>query len=251
MANASALFDLRSRLSGKTVALTGASRGIGRETAAQLAAFGANLVLGARDEAELKRLAAALEAEHAGVQVVPLRLDVTDEASVAAFHDSAAAAFGRVDALVNSAGCGVFAEATELSAADFARMLDVNLRGAFLCCRQFGKHMADNGRGHILNIISIAATTALPGCAGYSASKFGLLGLTKVLQTELRRKGVQVTAVIPGSVASSFWDGMEWMPNAHDMIPTETLAAHLVWLLGQPEGAFVDEITIMPPKGIL
>lgn len=245
------LFDLRSRLFGRTIAITGASRGIGRETAAQLAAFGVNLALGARDQAELARFAEELAGDYPGLRVAPLQLDVTDEASVAAFREGALAAFGSIDALVNNAGFGVFADALELSAADFERMLDVNLKGAFLCCQQFGRHMAGQGKGHILNLVSVAGTTALPGCSGYSASKFGMLGLTKVLQAELRRKGVQVTAVIPGSVASSFWDGMDWTPNLDDMIPTRTLASHLVWLLGQPEGAYVDEITIMPPKGIL
>lgn len=244
-------WNVADRIRGMTVAVTGASRGIGRETAAQLSALGANLVLGARDTAAVEALAAELTARHPGVRVLPLPLDVAEEASVRDFARTAAERFGRVDALVNNAGFGVFAGALELSADDFARMLDVNLKGAFLCSQAFGRLMASQGSGKMLNLVSIAGTTALPGCAGYSASKFGLLGLTKVLQAELRTKGVQVTAVIPGAVASSFWDSMEFTPNLDDMIPTETLAAHLVYLLGQPDGAYIDEITIMPPKGIL
>lgn len=239
------------RLKGKTVAITGASRGIGWETALQLAACGANLVLGARDTAALEKLAAVIRSASPAAGVITAALDVTDEDSVREFARLGAERFGQVDALVNNAGFGVFASALELSADDFSRMVDVNLKGAFLCAQAFGRMMAGQGRGQILNLVSIAGTTALAGCAGYSASKFGLLGLTKVLQTELRGLGVQVTAVIPGSVRSSFWDGMEFTPNLDDMIPTETLAAHLVYLLGQPEGAFIDEITIMPPKGIL
>ncbi|WP_438446475.1 SDR family oxidoreductase [Gorillibacterium sp. sgz5001074] len=251
MTAAGSLFDWNSRLRGMTVAVTGASRGIGRETALQLAQHGAKLVLGARDMAALEQLAAELQSAAPEAEVAVTGLDVTDEDSVRAFVRLGAERFGRVDALVNNAGFGVFAGTLEMSADDFSRMVDVNLKGAFHCAQAFGRLMVEQGRGHILNLVSIAGTTALAGCAGYSASKFGLLGLTKVLQTELRRQGVQVTAVIPGSVKSSFWDGMESTPNLDDMIPTETLAAHLVYLLGQPDGAFIDEITIMPPKGIL
>lgn len=245
------LMSVGSRLKGMTVAITGASRGIGRETALQLAQYGANLVLGARDTDAIELLAAEIRETAPGAGLAVIYLDVTDEKSVSEFARLGAERFGRVDALVNNAGFGVFAGALEMSADDFSRMVDVNLKGAFLCAQAFGRIMVGQGRGQILNLVSIAGTTALAGCAGYSASKFGLLGLTKVLQTELRRQGVQVTAVIPGSVRSSFWDGMESTPNLDDMIPTETLAAHLVYLLGQPEGAYIDEITIMPPKGIL
>lgn len=245
------LLAVGGRLKGKTVAVTGASKGIGRETALQLAALGANLVLGARDTAALESLAAEVRKTAPEADLAYCSLDVTDGESVRKFAQLGAERFGRVDALVNNAGFGVFAPALEMSPDDFSRMVDVNLKGAFLCAQAFGRLMAAEGQGQILNLVSIAGTTALAGCAGYSASKFGLLGLTKVLQTELRRQGVQVTAVIPGSVRSSFWDGMEFTPNLEDMIPTETLAAHLVYLLGQPPGAFIDEITIMPPKGIL
>jgi 3-oxoacyl-[acyl-carrier protein] reductase len=245
------LLTIGQRIKGMTVAVTGASRGIGWETALQLAAQGANLLLGARDTAALEQLVGEIRKFHPDVQAAAAELDVTDEGSVRVFAELGAERFGKVDALVNNAGFGVFNSALELSAADFSRMVDVNLKGAFLCAQAFGRLMVAQGSGKILNLVSIAGTTALPGCAGYSASKFGLLGLTKVLQAELRGQGVQVTAVIPGSVRSSFWDGMEFTPNLDDMIPTETLAAHLVYLLGQPEGAYIDEITIMPPKGIL
>jgi len=245
------LEGLSDRLNGLTVALTGASRGIGRACARQLAAWGANLVLGSRNIGMLEQVQAELTRSYPDVQVVVLPLDVTDSASVDSFAEGAVQAFGSVDALVNSAGWGVFERALDLTEEQFDRMVAVNLKGTFLCCQAFGRRMLEQGHGHIINLVSIAGTTALAGCAGYSASKFGVLGLTKVLQTEWRRQGVQVTAVIPGSVDSSFWDGMESTPDRNDMIPEETIAAHIVNLLGAPPGAYVDEVTIMPPKGIL
>jgi 3-oxoacyl-[acyl-carrier protein] reductase len=111
--------------------------------------------------------------------------------------------------------------------------------------------MAQNQSGHIVNIVSIAGSTALPGGGGYSASKFGVLGLSRVLQVELRRSGVQVTSVLPGAVNSPFWDEIEPKPDLTSMIPLPTLAEHIVYLLSAHVGAFVDEITIMPPLGIL
>ena len=134
---------------------------------------------------------------------------------------------------------------------DFEEMINTNLRGTYLCCKHIGKHMKVQNSGHIINLVSIAAKTAIPGCGGYAASKHGVLGLTRILQAELRTEGIQVTSVIPGSISSPFWDGIENKPDLEQMIPPDTLAAHLLGLIHQPPGAYVDEITIMPPLGIL
>lgn len=227
-------------LKGKSIAITGSSKGIGKETAELLKALDANLVLGSRSNTE---------AFHENV--LELSLDVTNEQSVKEFYEKAVSHFGTIDVLINSAGLGMFTNIADSSTDDFDQMIAVNLRGTYLTCKYFGKHMAEQGNGQILNLVSIAGTTALPGCGGYSASKFGALGLTKVLQAELRHKGVQVTAVLPGSVSSSFWANIESKPDMANMIPTETVAKHLLYLINQPYGAFIDEITIMPPLGIL
>ncbi|MCY9697867.1 SDR family oxidoreductase [Paenibacillus alginolyticus] len=234
------------QLQGKTIVITGATKGIGRETAKLLSQLGANLVLGARSESDLHSFASEL-----GTKTMALEVDVSEEESVRRFAQEAIARFGKIDALINSAGTGIFDSLLELSLRDFDRMIAVNLRGTFLCCKYFGRQMAQNGQGKMLNMVSIAGTTALPGCGGYSASKFGVLGLTRVLQAELRDKGVQVTAVLPGAVATPFWDKLDPKPDLSQMIPAASLAKHLVYLLCQPEGAVVDEITIMPPLGIL
>jgi 3-oxoacyl-[acyl-carrier protein] reductase len=228
------------QMKGKTIAITGSSKGIGRETAAILKDNGANLVLGSRSN--------MLQTND---NVLELPLDVESEQSVKDFYERAVSHFGAIDVLINSAGVGMFSNVLDLSTDDFDKMISVNLRGTYLTCKYFGPHMAEQGKGHILNLISIAGTTALSGGGGYSASKFGLLGLTKVLQLELRTKGVQVTSVLPGAVSSSFWEGIEPKPDVSKMIPTNTVAQHLLYLINQPAGAFIDEITIMPPHGIL
>jgi 3-oxoacyl-[acyl-carrier protein] reductase len=234
-------------LKGKTIAITGASRGIGRETAKLLARQGANLILGSRNEADLNDPVFQSVPD----QILTTSLDVTNEQSIDLFTQRGITRFGKVDALINCAGVGVFSSILESETEDFDRMVSVNLRGTYLCCKHFARHMVSRGEGKIINIVSIAGTTALAGCGGYSASKFGLLGFTKVLQTELRGKGIQVTSVLPGAVNSSFWDGMDPKPDLSEMIPIESMAMHLIYLLCLPKDNVIDEITIMPPRGIL
>lgn len=235
------------QLKGKTIAITGASSGIGRETARLLGRLGANLVLGSRNEDKLFHLASQITEG----EVSCLPLDVTREDSVIDFAERTLFLFGKIDALINSAGTGRFASILDSSTEDFDTIVSVNLRGTYLCCKHFGKSMVRQGFGKVINIVSIAGTTALLGCGAYSASKFGVLGLTRVLQAELRGKGIHVTSVLPGAVDSSFWDSVDHKPDMSLMIPTETLAQHILFLLCQLEGAIVDEITIMPPLGIL
>jgi 3-oxoacyl-[acyl-carrier protein] reductase len=229
-----------SNLAGKTVVITGSSKGIGKEVASLLQKLDANLVLGSRSNQK-----------NVHNNVLELPLDVTNEHSIKSFYESAVDQFGVIDVLINSAGVGSFESILSSSTVDFDQMISVNLRGTYLTCKYFGKHMKENGHGQILNLVSVAGTHALPGCGGYSASKFGLMGLTNVLQAELRQYGVQVTSVIPGAVSSSFWDEINPKPDMSTMIPVETIAKHMLYLINQPEGAFVDQITIMPPLGIL
>lgn len=231
---------------GKTIAITGASRGIGLETAIQLERLGANLILGAR---QIDELNIHFQCLNSNVLIVPL--DVREEGSVKEFHNQAERRFGTVDALINAAGIGRFSAILDMDTEDFDEMIMTNLRGTFLCCKSFAKAMAANRQGQILNLVSIAGTAALPECGGYSASKFGVLGFTRVLQAELRGRGVRVTSVLPGAVQSSFWDKIEPKPDVENMIPVSSIARHLIHLLRQPEDAVVDEITIMPPLGIL
>ncbi|WP_209121572.1 SDR family oxidoreductase [Alkalihalobacillus sp. BA299] len=228
------------QLAGKTIVITGSSKGIGEATAKLLQKTGANLVLGSRSNREERK-----------ENTLKLPLDVSNEESVQFFYKRAIEEFQTVDVLINGAGVGTFASIIDSSTADFDKMISVNLRGTYLSCKYFGKHMAERKSGHILNLVSIAGITALPGCGGYSSSKFGVLGLTKVLQAELRQNGIQVTAILPGAVSSSFWENIDPKPDMSNMIPTETIAKHLLYLINQPAGAHIDEVTIMPPLGIL
>nr|WP_106779512.1 SDR family oxidoreductase [Lysinibacillus timonensis] len=239
------LFDANS-LKGKTVAITGASKGIGKETAILLSSLGANLLLGARSIENLSEFANLIS-----TKVAYQYLNVEDEKSVQEFFNVGVSTFGKIDALINSAGYGTFNSFLELTTEEFDRMISVNLRGTFITSKYFAEHMVNNKQGQIININSIAGNTVLEGNSGYSASKFGLLGLSKVMQLELRKLGVYVTNVLPGSTSTTFWDNIENHPDKTKMIPQDVIAKHIASILCQPEGVVVEEVTITPPLGIL
>lgn len=236
-------------LKGKNIAITGATKGIGRAAAELLASLGANLLIGARSETELRELTALLTNDSG--KIVYLHLDVEKENSIIEFLNLGITKLGKIDALINSAGYGSFDSFLDTGTKEFDRMISVNLRGTFLTSRHFAKHMVENKRGQIININSIAGNTALEGNSGYSASKFGLLGLTKVMQLELRKQGVYVTSILPGSTNTPFWDHIDNHPDRTKMIPQETIALHIAAILCQPDGAVVEEVTITPPLGVL
>jgi 3-oxoacyl-[acyl-carrier protein] reductase len=102
-----------------------------------------------------------------------------------------------------------------------------------------------------VNILSIAATIPFPGAAAYCASKFGALGLTKVLAAEVRASGIRVTALLPGAVDTPFWDTIDHPPDRTKMVPARRVAEAVIFAVSQPQGATVDEIVLMPPLGIL
>lgn len=228
----------------KVVMITGASKGIGRATAKALDEMGVKLVLGGRDTS-------VLDKDFTRNDVLKVNVDVRDENSVKRFVQESIDKFGKIDVLINAAGLGVFSNIVDSQTEDFDQMIAVNLRGTYLTCKYVAKHMRDRREGQIINLVSLAGTTALAGCGGYSASKFGVLGLTRVLQAELRTEGIRLTSVIPGAVSSSFWDSIDPKPDLSEMIPVQSIAEHLVFLLNQPSQSVVDEITIMPLNGIL
>ncbi len=176
--------------------VTGAARGIGRRVAHVLAeegfAIAANDLASADDT--LKEL------EEIGVRTLSIPGDVSDEGAVRMMAEAVMAEFERVDVLVNNAGVSLITAAEETTLSDWRRVLEVNLTGPFLTCKEFGKAMLEQGSGSIINISSVAGLLGVADRAAYNASKHGLVGLTRTLAAEWGGRGVRVNAVCPGWV---------------------------------------------------
>jgi len=192
-------------LKGSIAIVTGAGRGIGRGIAQCLAREGVHIVIAdlpsMREDVE--RTAELVEREGAKTLLVPV--DVRDWSQVQAMAQAASDHFGQIDVLVNNAGViGVAAVAT-MSEEQWDRVLDVNLKGAFLCSKAVAPHMMERRAGRIINMSSVAGKRGAPGLAHYCASKFGIIGFTQALAHELGPSNVTVNAVCPGEVDSAMW----------------------------------------------
>lgn len=189
-------------LAGRTALITGGARGIGLAVAHRFAAEGAAVAIADVDADGADRAAAEI-AGGSDRPTVGVRVDVTDEGSVRAAADEAEAVLGPVDLLVANAGILVLKPMLDLTAAEFRRVLDVNLTGTFVSVREFGRRMRDRGTGG-----RVVVSSSLFGVRGgrtngaYSASKFGQLGLVQSLAAELGEHGILVNAVCPGQIAT-------------------------------------------------
>ena len=193
-------------LKGRTAVVTGGAQGIGRAIAERLLDSGASVVLWDLDDALLART----RGELAGRGVVDTaRVELTDEVAVQTATDSALARHGRIDIVVNNAGItGGNAPSWDLTPDVWRRVLEVNLTAPFLVCRAVVPHMVHAGYGRIVNIASIAGKEGNPNAAHYSASKAGLIALTKSLAKELATRGVLVNAVTPAAAKTAMFAQM-------------------------------------------
>ncbi len=190
-------------LKGKTALVTGASRGLGRAMAVELAKAGAGVALVARDEAALRAVAAEI-GDRAAVFVA----DVADEARVTEVEREVMERFGRVDILVNNAGMNLRKPIEEFSLTEWRTVIDVNLTSVFLMCRAFVPQMKERGWGRIINLSSIMSHIALPERTAYASAKAGLLGFIRALALELAPHGVTVVGISPGVFATELNAGM-------------------------------------------
>ena len=184
------------RLDGRVAIVTGASRGLGRAIALALAGAGADVVVAARSKPDLEETAHQVEA--IGRRALVVTVDVTSYPEVEALVSRTADALGRLDVLVNNSGIATVAPVAEMSPGDFARVVDVNLIGVFHGCRAAAPRLIAQRSGKVINLASVLGASGLPGYAAYSASKAGVMGLTRALAVEWARYDIQVNAIAPG-----------------------------------------------------
>jgi len=188
------------RLKGKTALITGSTRGIGKAFALGFAREGADVVINGR-EIE-KTTAVAKELEDLGVRSVGIQADVSLSQDVTRMAEEAVKQFGKIDILVNNAGISPFIlEAEKIKEEGWDQVLDVNLKGVFLCCQAVGRQMMQQGGGRIINISSNAGILGEQGFLPYCVSKSGVMMLTRVLAYEWSKHNILVNAIAPGFLA--------------------------------------------------
>lgn len=237
-----------SKLADKTAVVTGATRGIGLAIARALLDRGARVLICARDSGEVERCVSTLSAEY-GESVQGKRCDVRSYEDVRGLFDTANAAFGKLDILINNAGIGSRNNVEDMPVEEWSATIDTNLSGVFYCCHEAIPLMKHAGGGYIINIGSLAGKYAHPGSAAYSASKFGLIGFSEALMQEVRFDHIRVSYVMPGSVNTGFGrGGGEQNPANTWKLLSEDVAAVVIGLLEMDPRALPSRVELRPSE---
>ena len=236
-------------LQGKVALITGASRGVGKETALTLAKAGAKVVLVARTPSDLQEVANQIRANNG--EALPVPADVTQPDAVAQMVGETLDTFGQIDILVNNAGVGIFEPVADSNPESWHKVIESNLTGTYLCCKYVLPSMLERKSGQIVNVLSIAAKVPFRASSAYCAAKAGALAFTRVLSEEVRAENIRVTALLPGSIESTFWNGIEPHPDFDLMLKPAHVAETIRWLVSQPAGMVTEEVVVTPPLGIL
>ncbi|HZQ67709.1 MAG TPA: SDR family NAD(P)-dependent oxidoreductase [Terriglobales bacterium] len=232
-------------LSTQVAVVTGAGRGIGAAVARKLAALGAAVVLTGRTPEPLEATAAAIS--RAGSKTCVIPCDIQDLGSVEGLAAKVEQQLGRVDILVNNAGVGTFGiPLHQLEPEEWDRVLNTNLRGVYYAIRSFASRMIARHSGHIINVSSLAGKNPVPNGAAYSASKWGLNGLSYSVAEELRGYGIRVSVVCPGSVDTEL--SPHEGKDKSKMLEADDVAHIVAMLVTQAPQSFVSEVLVRPTQ---
>lgn len=226
-------------LSEQVTLVTGAGSGLGAATARLLAEHGARVVLADMDKEATGEVATQFGGR-------PLYMDLTDPGSIEGGVADVLGTEGRVDVLINAAGLDFIRSVSELTLAEWDNVVNVNLRAPWLLAKAVIPHMMERGSGQILNVASTAAKKGWENAAAYAASKHGLLGLTQVLHSESRSRGVRAMAVVPGGMRTNFFKALDPPPPPENLQPPETVARSILFMISQPLDSVIHELIVTP-----
>ena len=232
-------------LSGTSIVIMGAGRGIGRAAAEMFAEAGADLAIASRTEAELRETEFKLERER-GARVLARPADATDASSVGRFIDEVVDARGRIDTLVYAAGMGALKPFVETTEEDFDRLMAVNVRGAFLVCQAVLPVMEKQKAGRIIALPGILGRAPMAQAAAYCASKYALTGMLKSLALEYKRAGVRFSLLHLGGVNSSFWDTITMRVQRDRMLTVEAAGRAVFFAATQEGEGVLSELVLQP-----
>jgi NAD(P)-dependent dehydrogenase (short-subunit alcohol dehydrogenase family) len=231
------------RLQGRVAIITGASSGIGAAIAQSFAREGAKVVIAARRAERLAELVKEIEA--AGGEALAVPSDVSQEEDVERLFAAAAAKFGMVDLLVNSAGIADHTPTEDLPLSRWRQIVDTNLTATFLCSRQALRVMKPQRRGRIINIGSISAYSPRPNSIGYTSTKFAIDGMTRSLALDGRPHGITVCVLHPGSTVTELVPGMADRPLSESM-PADHVAQIATLMASLPDETAMLEALVLP-----
>lgn len=246
------------RLEGRVAVVTGAARGIGKAIASCFAEEGADVVI---PDVDLENVNATAQeiTKRTNRRVVGIKTDVSDPSDVDEMAKTVIDKFGKADILVNNAGIPLVRRSEDMTADEWDKVMDINLKGVFLCSKAFGRHMIERRAGRIINIASMDAIVALPERAAYCASKAGVMQLSKVLAVEWAKYNVRVNAIAPGYTKTDIVKGLieRGLFNEEDIkrrSPMHRMAdpseiAKVALFLASDESSYVTGETILVDGG--
>ncbi|CAN7643644.1 MULTISPECIES: SDR family oxidoreductase [Rhizobium/Agrobacterium group] len=236
-------------IEGKVVVITGASSGLGAETARHLVKAGARVVLGARRLDRLEALASELDLDTQAI----VETDVTDCRQVKALVERAVELHGRIDVLVNNAGLMPSSMLDKLKIDEWDRMIDVNIKGVLYGIAAALPHMQKQKSGHIINVSSVAGHKVGPGGAVYAGTKWAVRAISEGLRQEVKAYNIRTTIVSPGAVATELTDTITDQDVAAGMkqvyeaaIPASSFARIVAFAISQPEDVDINEVLFRP-----
>ena len=232
-------------LSGRLCIVSGATEGIGRAIAFALGRSRAAVAICARTASAVEQTVAELR--EAGIDAIGRPCDVSDPGAVAALAGFVEQERGNAAVLVNNAGIGRFGPIEQLTPDDWDLVMGVNVRSLFLMTRAFLPGLVQTGAGTIVNIASLAGKNGIEGGTAYCASKHAVLGFSKALMLEVRKRGIRVIAVCPGSVSTPFMDKQTRLrPNRDRVLRADDVAQAVLGALTLPDRAMLSELDLRP-----